>query len=107
MGDAVGVLAGRNGFSIKKKEDKKDDKSDSKNKYSALRTFGERNTESIKGNVPGAIYKVNIDSTHPLGFGYPGFYYSLKLDDNIYEFMKDGGWNVGVIKKDNQVAGFV
>jgi hypothetical protein len=30
----------------------------------------------------------------------------LKLDDNVYEFLKDGGWNVGVIKKDNYVSGF-
>ena len=28
------------------------------------------------------------------------------MGDNIYEFMK-GGWNVGVIKKDEAVAGFV
>ena len=25
----------------------------------------------------------------------------------MYEFMKEGGWNVGVLKKDNQVSGFV
>jgi len=25
----------------------------------------------------------------------------------MYDFLKPGGWNVGVIKKDNQVAGFV
>jgi hypothetical protein len=48
-----------------------------------------------------------LDNTHPLAFGYPGYYYTLKLDDNIYEFIKENGWNVGVIKKDNQVAGFV
>ena len=30
----------------------------------------------------------------------------LKQNDNLYEFLKDG-WNVGVIKKEQQVAGFV
>jgi hypothetical protein len=45
-----------------------------------------------------------MDNTHPLAFGYPGHYFTLKQDDNIYEFMKDG-WNVGVIKKENQVSG--
>ena len=29
------------------------------------------------------------------------------MDTNIYEFIKDGGWNAGVLKTDNQVAGFV
>ena len=107
IGDAVGVLAGKNGFAIKRKEDKKDDKPDPKNKYAALRTFEERNHEAIKGNVPGAIYKVNIDNTHPLGFGYPKYYYTLKLDDSIYDFLGDDGWNVGTIKKDGYTAGFV
>jgi hypothetical protein len=41
-----------------------------------------------------------------LGFGYPNYYFTLKQNDNIYEFLKDG-WNVGVVKKDNQVSGFV
>ena len=48
-----------------------------------------------------------MDNTHPLAFGYPNFYYTLKMDDTIYEFIKEDGWNVGVIKKDNPVAGFV
>ena len=42
-----------------------------------------------------------------MAFGYPNFYYTLKQDDNVYEFIKEGGWNVGIIKKDTQVAGFV
>ena len=28
-------------------------------------------------------------------------------EKTIYDFLKEMGWNVGVIKKDNQVAGFV
>ncbi|HEY0751814.1 MAG TPA: hypothetical protein VGD26_11700, partial [Chitinophagaceae bacterium] len=28
-------------------------------------------------------------------------------DDNIFQFINEGGWNVGVLKKDRQVAGFV
>ena len=40
-------------------------------------------------------------------YGYPNYYYTLKMDNNVYDFIKEGGWNTGVIKKDNQVAGFV
>lgn len=107
MGDAVGILPGKNGFSVKKKEDKKADKPDPKNKYAAIRKFEDRDHEAIKGNVPGAIYKVTMDNTHPLAFGYPKYYYSLKLDDSIYDFLGDDGWNVGTIKKDGYTAGFV
>ena len=41
-----------------------------------------------------------------VNFGYPGYYYTLKQDDNIYEFVKDG-WNVGIVRKDEPVEGFV
>ena len=61
----------------------------------------------VQNNTPGSIYKVELDNTHPLAFGYPDYYYTLKLSDNVYEFLKEGNWNVGVIKKNNQVAGFV
>ena len=57
-------------------------------------------------NTPGAIYKVELDDSHPLAFGYSSAYYTLKLNTNLIEFMKDG-WNVGIIKKENIVSGFV
>ncbi|QQL49512.1 M14 metallopeptidase family protein [Mucilaginibacter ginkgonis] len=107
LGDAVTALAGRNGFGVKRKEDKKDDKADAKNKYAAIKSFDERSHEAIRGSVPGAIYKINIDNSHPLGFGYPKYYYTIKLDDTVYDFLGDDGWNVGTIKKDGYVAGFV
>ena len=54
------------------------------------------------------IYKLNIDNTHPLGFGFPEYYYSLKQNTDIYELLNDdNGWNVGTVKADNYVAGFV
>ncbi|MCU0335545.1 MAG: zinc carboxypeptidase, partial [Chitinophagaceae bacterium] len=73
--------------------------------YDAVQLFGTREQESLKQNNPGSIYKVEIDNSHPLGFGFDKQYFTLKADDIAYEFLKDG-WNVGVIKKDFQVAGF-
>ncbi|MET0242611.1 MAG: M14 family metallopeptidase [Flavitalea sp.] len=87
-----------------KKGDKKDDK---KEDYANLRKYENRERDQLVNYTPGAIYKVDLDNSHPLAFGYPDFYYTLKQDDNLYEFSKDNGWNVGVIKKDAQVAGFV
>lgn len=53
-------------------------------------------------------HKVAIDSTHPLMFGYPDYYYTIKLSPDVYNFLTpDQGWNVGYLKKDNYVAGFV
>jgi Zinc carboxypeptidase len=96
------------GFKIKKgdDDDKKDDKKDDKTPYADLKRFENRERESITEFIPGSIYKVQLDDSHPLAFGYTGTYFTLKQNSDLYEFMKDG-WNVGVIKKENQVAGFV
>ncbi|NCD69505.1 M14 metallopeptidase family protein [Mucilaginibacter agri] len=102
LGDAVGALVGKGSFGIKRKEDKKDDA-----KSKPIRTYEARNRDDLKSSVPGAIYKINLDNTHPLGFGYPNYYYTLKLSDDVYDFFGDEGWNVGTVKKDNYVSGFV
>lgn len=105
MGDAVSQMAGIKGFDIKTKEEaKKDDKD--LDPYKAIKSYENRERESVLSNSPGAIYKVELDNTHPLGFGFPNFYYTLKLDDQVYQYLNQG-WNVGVIKKDNYVSGFV
>ncbi len=103
---AVGALA-RAEFGIKLKKAEEADKKDNKDIYEALKKFEDRERDFIPTTTPGSIYRVELDNSHPLAFGYPPYYYTLKQDDVIYDFIKDGGWNVGVIKKDNQVAGFV
>jgi hypothetical protein len=98
---AVSQLAGKKGFDIKRRE------SDTIKNKPSLRVFGDRNRDYLKTTVPGAIYKINLDNTHPLGFGYPDYYYTIKLSDDIYTLLDDGDWNVGTVKKDGYVAGFV
>ena len=105
MEGAVSQLAGKKGFDLKNKEEVKKNEKDP-NPYEDLKIYENRDRENVRKNIPGAIYKVNLDNTHPLGFGFPGFYYTLKLDDKVYQYLSDG-WNVGVLKKDNYVAGFV
>jgi hypothetical protein len=97
----------KKGFTIKKKEVKKDDKSELKNKTLPNWLYEDRERVAVSAGVPGAIYKLKLDNTHPLGFGLSAAYYSLKLSDNIYEFLGEDGWNVGTVKKDGYVSGFV
>lgn len=101
--NAVAQLAGMdNGIKFKKEEED----TEKKDQYAALKRFGDHDRELISSYTPGSIYRVQLDNSHPLAFGYPDYYYTLKMDDHVYEFINDG-WNVGVIKKDNLVAGFV
>jgi hypothetical protein len=107
MENAVALLVAKKGFDIKKKEDKKDDKTDAKNQLPELRLYENRDRDAIRATIPGAIYKISLDNTHPLGFGLADYYYAIKLSDDVYDFLGDNGWNVGTIKKNAYVSGFV
>ncbi len=102
--NAVSQMANNEwGIKLKKAdEEKKDDK----NVYADVKKYENRDRDGVSGNIPGAIYKVELDETHPLAFGYTNPYFTLKQNDRVYDFTKDG-WNVGIIKNENQVAGFV
>ncbi|CAN5626076.1 M14 family metallopeptidase [soil metagenome] len=104
--NAVNQMANSDwGLKVKKDEEEKDKKDEPKVSYADVKPFEENEHEGIKNTVAGAIYKLDIDNSHPLAFGYPNYYFTLKQDDRMYEFLKDG-WNVGIIKKDGKVAGF-
>lgn len=83
-----------------------DDKERRQDEYADLHRYDNRQREEVMNSVPGSIYRVEMDNSHPLAFGYPDHYYTLKQDDNVYEFLKEGGWNVGVVRKDGYVSGF-
>ena len=103
------VLMSRNdwGFKLKGADEKKDDQKDPKKvDYSVLRKYENRERDYIPNLNPGSIFRVEMDDSHPLAYGYDREYFTLKQDDNIYEFISGNGWNVGVIRKNNYVTGF-
>jgi hypothetical protein len=102
--NAVSQLSNLEWTIRKKKEDAK--KEDEKANYTALKKYEDREKDYLRNSIPGAVYKVELDNSHPLAFGYTGQYFTLKQDDNLYEFISDGGWNVGFIKKSGYVTGF-
>ncbi|MBC8112454.1 MAG: hypothetical protein H7Y04_15485 [Verrucomicrobia bacterium] len=106
LDNAVASLAGKAGFEIKKKEDKKEDpKQDS---YELLKNYGNRERESLSEDIPGAIYRLDLDNSHPLAFGFSKSFMVLKGNGTPYAFLKPGmGWNVGTIKTNNHISGFV
>ena len=105
MGGAALELSKNTDWGFKVKEDKdKDEKKDTVD-YSLLKRYENRERDNVINNIPGAIYRIQLDNSHPLAFGYTNNYYTLKQDPTVYEFLKDG-WNIGIVKKDNYVTGF-
>ena len=110
MERAAAFLAGKDGFALKEKEslgdgDKSTDKTKKGNPVDSLKLYNDRERAAISDDTPGSIYRVNVDTSHPLGFGLSGGYYALVQNAYNFDFLKDG-WNVGYLKSDNYVAGF-
>jgi hypothetical protein len=101
--NAVALLAAGKGDFLRKKEDKKEEKPKGK---APVKIYAQRDRDALTSSIPGAIFKLDIDNTHPLAFGLPNYYYSLKMNDDIYELLGEDDWNVGTIKKEGYVAGF-
>ncbi|GAB3284240.1 M14 family metallopeptidase [Larkinella harenae] len=110
MERTTAFFADKPDFGLKKKDEKADAKKEKPDKKTesdeTLRQFGEREREALSEETPGSVYRVDLDRSHPLAFGYPNGYYALIQNVYNYDFLKDG-WNVGYLKKDNYVAGFV
>jgi hypothetical protein len=57
--------------------------------------------------ITGGIYYVQLDNSHPLAYGYPSFYYTLKRGATAYEYLDAGrGVNVGTLQEGAHRAGF-
>jgi hypothetical protein len=71
-----------------------------------LKTYAEREREDLTRLVQGSVYRVTLDKTHPLAFGYDGTYYALLRNNTTFELLKKG-WNVGYLTAGSYVAGHV
>jgi hypothetical protein len=103
--NAASFLAGKPDIALKKKTAPAKAQTP-KNPYDTLQTYANREREGINEEVLGSVHKVSLDPSHPLAFGYSGTHYALLREASGYEFLKTG-WNVGILKKDGYVSGFV
>ena len=111
IGAANRSLAGKSGFSLKKyaKEgDEKAAKTEAEQIALDHRTaiYKNRVRASLANNMPGAVVRVKMDNSHPLGFGLKDYYFSLKTGSSHYDLVK-GAWNVGYLEEDFLYHGFI
>lgn len=111
IGSALSRLEGKEGFKIEKYATEKDKKDAQKereqeNLDSRLDPYAHRSRKRLSNNIPGAIFKLNWDNTHPLGYGMSDYYFSLKTGTRSYQFQKNAT-NVGYTNDDPLSFGFV
>jgi uncharacterized membrane protein len=114
-GGKIIVLAGATSFFKDKedfglksnnKDDENEENKDLNEKNDNLLPYDQRERDRLKNFISGSIYKVSIDNTHPMAFGYDKEYFSFKMSNRSFEFL-ESGFNVGYIKDSPiSMAGF-
>ena len=99
IGDAIDSFSGKAGFSIESKKSKEVSGSN-------LIPYAQKEREGVKNMITGSIFRAKLDATHPLAFGYSDSYFTLKLGNLNYNYLKSG-YNVAYIEDENKpVSGF-
>ena len=111
IGAANSSLAGKDGFALKKYAQESDEqaaKSEAEQIAMDHRTaiYKDRVRKSISDNMPGAVVRTKMDTSHPLAFGLNDYYFSLKTNGSYYDLVK-GAWNVGHLEDGFLSHGFI
>ena len=104
---AARFLAGKDGFGLESlnEEENAGDENDDEPAPSDVNRYSERDRLDMTQAVTGAVFRAEMDNTHPLAFGYDKVYYTLKRSSQAYAWLEDG-WNVGVVREHSVVSGF-
>lgn len=111
VGSALRSLQDKSGFALTRyasDDDKSADEKAAKQEDldSRFDSYAGQSRRFISEDIPGAIFKLKMDKTHPLGYGLGDYYFTLKTGTNSYQPLKDA-WNVGVIGENPMYSGFV
>ncbi len=82
-----------------------DNGSNNNGKDTKLKRYEDSERSYLNNYVPGTIYKVHLDDSHPLAFGEDTSIHIMRRNSTAYPYTD--AWNVGVIKNDGHVSGFV
>ncbi|RTQ50097.1 zinc carboxypeptidase [Hymenobacter gummosus] len=102
---AMSFLAGKKDFALKNKpaDTTRTRKPDPAR---LLRRYAAAERESLQELVQGSVYPLQLDNSHPLAFGYGATYYALVRNPLNFQYLGEGSWNVGVLRRGQAAAGF-
>lgn len=104
IGKAIKAFANQKGFQLKTNKTAEDLKKeiDSVN----LVPYANRERDNLKKNISGAIFKAEVDSTHPMAFGYSSTYYTLKSGYASYKLLGGKNYNIAYLQEPKTISGF-
>ncbi len=89
---ALNSFAGKDGFGLRRNQ-AEDSLEDTQNKTIK---YADRERNNTKNLITGAIFKTDVDNTHPMAFGYEDHYFTLKQGSTSYSLL-DTGYNVAYL----------
>ncbi len=95
------AFAGKEGFDLKLKEEPKKDST------SVPKPYQSHERERLSDQLPGAVVKAKVDNSHPLAFGLPDTYFSLKTTSEAYQMPTDKAAAVIYLEDAYQSYGFI
>lgn len=108
IGNTVSSLAGLgelDQLSLNVSDEGYREDSELSNQAARGRRYADRRRDALTEAVRGSIYRVRLDNTHPMGFGYPEHFYTLKNNTiGLEDF--ENGWNVGILEEEGHLSGF-
>lgn len=66
--------------------------------------YAHLNAENNTNAIPGAIFKLHVDTRNPINLGLGDNYYTLKTNATLYNLLNNG-YNSAVLRKDGYVSG--
>ncbi len=70
-----------------------------------LVSYDEASRRNLPDRSSGAIYRVDLDTTHPYSYGMGNHWFIMRRSDG-FPFMESPGRNIGYVKDGTPVAGF-
>jgi hypothetical protein len=102
MGNALNSFADKKGFGLHTytSDDERNEaeiREKERNEKEGFVRYGDAERKAVSENILGAIYKIELDNSHPLAFGMRDSYFTLKTNELHFGFLTKG-WNVGFFK---------
>jgi hypothetical protein len=106
IGSAIGLLAGKEDFSIRSKPNGNEEHMELKETVHHPEPYNSTGRKNLSNSARGAVFMTDIDHTHPLSFGLGKAYWTLKTSSLTYQWLPSGG--NAIFLKDKPVSyGFV
>lgn len=103
---ALNTFSDKEGFGLKRVSEEEEKEDEAQDSIDIIK-YADRERESAKYLITGAIFESQVDETHPMAFGYEDSYYTLKLGTSSYQPL-DNGYTVAYIgESPKSVSGFV